>query len=1515
MAKLLKILGKGFLGLLEWVLIIIFLLVLAIRSPKFQTYAAQKATSFLSEELQARIEIEKVDIRFFDRVYLKGIFVEDHKQDTLAAIELLEVNINALKAKQLLFKLDEVKLQNARVNLKTYKGEKNLNLQYIVDYFKSDKPASPTPNFVLNARSLILENVDFSLIDENKALNPYGVDYDHMHFKNTHVRFSDLNYTSKGLVATLDHLSTQENFSGFQLDELSGKVKHSGEGIFFEQMIIKTAETDLKAEKLALITHSYGNYLEFVDSVDFDVSISGAKVSMRDVSMFAPELKGMTDIVHLDVKASDRIKNLNLKDVYLQFGLSSYIAGDFILPDFREMDDLQFNELIKDFYITLKDLEGLHLPESAGDPHLLLPQQVMNFDYVNGSNVYFTGNLEEFKLKAKNIRTALGIVHISRDLAFHYHPEDAAYFFGEFKDSSYYIDVEDFQLGNFLGLEDFGNTTASFAVSGYAPSFSEINFSSITGFVERFDYRNYPYSNITIEKGQLIGNQVSAQLDMQDKLVDLQFDGDINFSDKEFMQFEVAVDASHLEALNLGLPDSVDLKAHMKVDLKDYTKASFKGAVNIADIHYAQSGKSFDLEKLEVKAERSPTKDKFSLNSDYLDADMEGKFNFAEIPSNISFQLEQIFPALFIRKEKEIENVQNDFTYHLLIKDAQPVLDVLYPELGIANNTLVFGAFDAPQKNYSLTLNSPKISFGDYYGEGISTTQELYSGNLIAVCDMNTVYLNDTLNCEDFHFTSMSLGDLLDAQLSWNATKTNPTSLSWYTFINGEDDLKFDIKTSYFTIRDHRWDIRKNSVIHMKGDSLDIDNFRMARDQQFLSLDGLITNQPEDKLEVIAKDFDLSDIAGVFGDFAVKGIANITGEVATPFTDLFFTGKGNIDSLFINNEEVGDISLLAGYRQKQKKIDVEGKINYRGIETFDFNGYYDVIAKKDNLNFLLDFKGADLQVANAFMDEDVVSNIAGKLAGKIQVRGEIDAPILEGKVMLSDGNAKLQLLGANFKFGGEIEVVDGGVFLNNIPIQDEEGNTGAVVGQIFHNKFKNFNFDLTFDMEEQLVNNKFIPIDRFLVMNTKYNEDEYYYGKAYIRGTANISGSTDNLRIDVNANTRKGTWIDFPMYGASEIEEAQFIEWLPRIADSLLADEPKIDFTGVELNLNIGVTPDARLKVIFNEETGDEITAFGEGNIIIGLDNLNQLSMEGVFTVDRGNYNFVLGPYKQNFILEKGGTVQWSGSPYDATVNLQTYYKTTANLDVVVQDVMTNNGTRKDEINCYLSLNGDLMKPDITFDIKAPKANEMGKATLARIRSDQDELNRQFINLMVFKQFTPLNSGGSLGGGLDLVSTQINSLIDKLNTGANIGVALDKDELTGDNTVELGVSKEFLDDKLIVSTSFGVENSAANSATNTSNFIGDVRVEYVLNDARTMRVNVYNESNDYSVIQDNNQGQYTQGVGIHYQEDFQNLSDFKLFQYIGNLFRKEDNKKEDNKNKKKIPQEYIDNPALLNEEN
>ena len=365
------------------------------------------------------------------------------------------------------------------------------------------------------------------------------------------------------------------------------------------------------------------------------------------------------------------------------------------------------------------------------------------------------------------------------------------------------------------------------------------------------------------------------------------------------------------------------------------------------------------------------------------------------------------------------------------------------------------------------------------------------------------------------------------------------------------------------------------------------------------------------------------------------------------------------------------------------------------------------------------------------------------------------------------------------------------------------------------------------------------------------------------------------------------------MYGMTELEENDnYIKFLKK-GEAVDIVSPKIDFTGVNLDLNFKVTPDAKLKIIFNESTGDEITASGGGDIAISLDNLGDLSMEGTFRVKEGLYNFAMGPIKQPFYIEDGGTITWTGSPYNATIDLKTYYEVYANLTEIAPDQFqgsTANSTQK--VQCYLGLTESLMKPAIGFDIKAPKADESGKALISRITGDKDELNRQFFSLMLWKRFQPLKGTTAAGGSaaMDLVSNQINSMLSQVSKDYKLNVNLDSDQTSGESTYEFGVTKGFLDNRLILNGSFGVENVSSSSQSQSA-LIGDVRLEYLLNESGTFRVNVFNESNDFSVIQEKNLGPFTQGAGIHYQEDFDNFENFKLAQYALDVFRRKQNKR------------------------
>jgi hypothetical protein len=213
------------------------------------------------------------------------------------------------------------------------------------------------------------------------------------------------------------------------------------------------------------------------------------------------------------------------------------------------------------------------------------------------------------------------------------------------------------------------------------------------------------------------------------------------------------------------------------------------------------------------------------------------------------------------------------------------------------------------------------------------------------------------------------------------------------------------------------------------------------------------------------------------------------------------------------------------------------------------------------------------------------------------------------------------------------------------------------------------------------------------------------------------------------------------------------------------------------------------------------------------------------------------------------------------------------------------------------------MKPTIGFDIKVPKADETGKALLARITGDPDELNRQFFSLMLWKRFQPLRGTASAGGSaaLDLAQNQINSMLSQVSKDYKMNVNLDANEVTGEKAYEFGVSKGFLDNRLIFTGSFGVETASKGQSQSQSqgSLMGDVSLEYLLNESGTIRVNVFNESNNDAVIQEKNIGQFTQGAGLHYQEDFDNIQNFKLAQYFLDIFRKKENKRYPVKRKKR----------------
>ena len=1179
------------------------------------------------------------------------------------------------------------------------------------------------------------------------------------------------------------------------------------------------------------------------------------------------------------------------------------------------MNDIIFDENLKYAYVDLSEIQKIRLPNSSSEPYLKLDKYTNRLGYFEADDLKIAGLNEEFVISSDLVQTRLGAARLDNGIKFEQKEHSLAFMSSD--NSSYDFKVEQFDLGTFLNNKDLGLVDGTFSVRGEAFSTSNIDFNSITGNVNRFDFMQYAYSGIEISQGEFKNNRFEGNIDVIDDNLKLNYFGSIDFNGEQKFNFTANIGEAVLDRLNLT-SEKAELLSTFYVDLHGTDPEHLTGKITVEGFHYCEDGRDLHIPELTVDVSRGNYDigelDTFKLTSNVANASIIGKVNFDHLVGNLDYQLSRIVPSLFGRDVlRDRTHTQDHFDFSVDARDPEDFLSIFAPDLRISKNTQLTGHYYGESSNFLMNLNSKHITYKNYEFRDIEIDQLLDSNSVVTTCDVDRFIYNDSVEFNDLYFKTSGGNDQLVSDLSWDDGKPYASHIRWETAIRDKDHYNFVLDPSFFSVNHHKWEIAKESTIQINKDTISIAKLKIENGKQFISLDGRISNQDKHQLHYSLNSIDLSQLDPfIGGDVRLQGLLNSWGYISNPLNNLDFNGDAHVMSFEVNENEIGDIFAHSEWDRSNKSVVLNGDLMYKTFRTFDFKGNYYTEGKRNargELNFLafnLFFENTDIAFTNSFMDPDVVDEIEGALNGNLAIRGTLDKPIIRGTVNLDDAKANVKLLGARFGVEGPISVDKYGFYCDAIPIFDEEGNAGSIVGAVYHENFENFNFDLMVDMEQEGIardkSKPWIrePLDRFLVMNSQYSPESLYYGKAYATGEANISGYADNLSIVVDLKTRKGTDIKFPMYGAGEIdEEYDFITFAQDSSSLTAKEERKIDFTGVDLDLHFDVTEDAGLQIIFNEELGDIISAKGYGNMAIKLDNLGDIRMDGTYTITEGVYDFTMGVIKQPFIIEEGGNITWTGNPYNAQLNLRTYKKLSANIAALSADQFSGGTNAHEDIRCYLILTETLLKPAISFDVAAPNANSSGKALIERVRKDKDELNRQFFSLMLANTFQPLSgdqgNAGSGGAAVDLLENQINGLLSKVSSDYKLNFNIDNDNLTHDNTVELGLKKGFLDDRLIISGTFGVETEADDH----SSIIGDVNLEYSLNESGTFRVNIFNESNDKTIIQDQQKGHFTQGAGLHYQEDFNGTYDFKAFQAFLDIFRKKENKRNKNKRKKR----------------
>lgn len=1520
MTKLLKISGR-ILGLTsEWLLILFILFAFVIRTSVVQTFFAQKTAEYLSAELNAEISIDRVSIVFFDEVAFDNLLIKDQQGDTMIFAKSTFAVLGDINFSKKTYTVKKASLDHALVHLSRDKNGLG-NYQFLIDHFKSDKKKEKS-KVQFGITDVELTNSHFRYDDNRKERKSKGVDFWHIDAKVEKAKVSNLAFSSGSYKGKIETFKGTEK-SGLKIKNIIASAHVTPTKMHLKDVQIFTERSTLASSDFKLLTHDFQDYLTFVDSVTFDAKILASHVNLYEASLFAPILTGMQHDIEIKGELSNKTKNLYISNVDLRFGTTSHLQGNFLIPDYRSPDISFLQERITSGYISILDLENLHLPNSFTKPHFELNPKIKRLGHIVAQNLTLDGFISNFVITADKFETGLGVAYFDTGLQFEkvdsnmysFHSPNGA-------GVNYDFRAENFDIGRFIGDEKVGSITGKFWMEGTTSSIDDIVFSSLKGEVDQFNYYGHEYNGITIHRGNFIGNKFDGNISIKDDALDMTYEGTIDFNGSQSMKFNLEITEALLDKMNLTTLET-KLESHVIIDLQNISSDGYSGTVELEDLFLetrenpkTEQTRKFNIDKLVVEVTRSKEfGDAFDLKSTIGDGRIEGDINFGNIVVDIEQQLARVFPSLFKEKINKHKNDSkpDDFTFKFQVKSdsINDLLGVFYPDIKqIDPRTLIKGSFDGQKSILDLHINSKRINYQDYIFQNFNLRQTMDSVSMNGLAKAEEIFINDSLSFQDVKLVNSGTNNRVVVRLSWEENTPTESLISWTTNIEDSEHYNLVLDPSYFHIRDHRWDIHNESRLTFEGDTIHVDNFKLERGIQYLSIDGQVSDQDKHRLNFEMHDFEISEIAEfVTSDYSLKGTLNGWGFISNPFNDLYYLGDASLVGLEVNNRQIGDVWLQSNWDKPKQSVTLMGDLIYKNLEALQFEGDYFLKKEEDNLDIDFDFDMMDIQFVNAFMNPEVLNDIKGKLQGKVNVTGKPTEPILEGEVNLISGSAMVDFLGTHFTVDGPIEIDEFGFYMNSIPVYDEDGNAGSLVGSVFHRNFKNFNFDLQFDLEDDAVNKdpdqpwKPVKLDRFLIMKTPYDPEFSYYGKGYATGIANIFGYADNLEITVDLTTQEGSWLNIPMYGIGEIDEEQnFIIFKDDLEnqDSVVQ---KFDLLGVDLDLQIKVTEETPVKIVFNEELGDIIEANGHGDINLKVDNFGHISMEGTYEVDKGVYNFAMQPVKgslavkQKFHIEQGGTITWTGDPYDATLNLKSYYKTNANIADISSDQLGSNRGGHQDVLCYMNLTESLLKPTIEFDIQAPNADSDSKILLERIKSDQDELNKQFFSLLLTRKFMPLTGTATANGSaaLELVANQINSMLSQISSDYKLNVALDRNAISGDDTYEFGVTKGFLDGRLLISGSFGIENRKIGDHQSQQNFIGDVYVEYVLNEDGTVRINLFNESTDKTIIYDVETGLFTQGAGLKYKEDFNNGREIQLFRNFFDLFRKNENKRNTDK--------------------
>lgn len=1060
-----------------------------------------------------------------------------------------------------------------------------------------------------------------------------------------------------------------------------------------------------------------------------------------------------------------------------------------------------------------------------------------------------------------------------------------------------------FNIGSLVNDNKLGHISANLNVHGS----SKDNFAA-QGRVYDFDYNGYKYRSLNLN-ATYRHKRLEGKANIDDPNVQLTAIGTfVNNGAKPNLQLKANI--AHFEPNTLRLTDKwqqTAFAANIACDIKGSDINNADGSIELHDFAMRGPETEYNINNVSVKTGYNNGNHFLDVDSDFGTIDINGHFSYNTIVRSVlnmvAAKLPTI-PGLTHKPQREF----NDFTLNASLNSTEWMNRLLGIPLEIHRPLNISGEIDDKNEKINLWCDVPSFTFNGNRFSDAFINVESPSDTLKA--DIRIKKLADRGKYMALHLNAGASDNHLNTSLSFSNNERHPLKgiiNSSTVFAKDEEGVStayIDVLPSRATIGDTTWHVAPSSIIYSKN-KLQVNSFSVCHDNQMLAINGTATKSENDSLLVTLNDIDVSYVLNLVNFHSVDFLGMASGEarIAGAFSEKPLLSADVIVKDFkFETGRMGTLYANVGYNHEEGNIEINAVAKDEDNRWTDINGY--VSPKHNYINLAIDAHRTRAEFMESFCGS-FMDNVNADINGNVNVVGPLNNINLVGKAVV-DGSVRLSALNTTYWMRGDsVTFVPDEIKFKGDTLYDRNGNIGIMTGSIYHKHLTNLSYALK------------VKAKNLLAYDTHSFGDNTFYGTAYVTGDCDIKGKSGEVVIDIDAVPEKNSILVYNAADQSSIGSTDFITWKDNNVEETDSTDTehnnKVDIsTNIRLNFLINCNPNATLKLIMDEKTGDYITLNGDGVLRASYFNKGSFDIYGNYIVDHGVYKLTIqNIIKKDFTFQKGGSISFGGDPYNAALNLKALYvlNSVSLADLNIGRSFSNNNVR---VNCLMNITGNPNSPKVDFDLDMPNMSNDIKQMVYSLLNAEEEKNQQVLYLLAVGRFMAQNNNNNATGETPqysqtslamqsflsgTISQQLNSVLSNVinssnwNFGANISTGTE-----GFNNAEYEgmLSGSLLNNRLLFNGQFGYRDNA----NATTSFIGDFDIKYLLFPNGNLAINVYNKTNDRYFTRNSLN---TQGLGVIMKKDFTRISDLFFWR-----------KKEKTKNRKYGLKPYFHNtPSIL----